>query len=565
MSLAPFYLAGYAVAIATSLVVAVYAGRKRPEPGATSFAGMLLLVAAWASAATVGLVTVDPDLRLFWETVQMTTALLTPVAWFVFVLAYTGYGSALTKRRAGALFAVPVVATGLLWVDPTPLIWTDYTFVRAQGLWLVDQHTGPLLWAGNFYAAMLVLGGTGLLLQFSFTAGHLYRDQTVAIGIGAAVPIAVSFLSAMDVTPVQGLNVTPLGFVVSGAAFGNAFSRYDFFEHVPAAHRLGRRAITENMRDGVVIVDDRDRIVEGNDVAATVLGTDPTTMVEARLGDAFPESVWDGTRADGELSVDSDEGRRVYDVRSSPIVDQHERRVGRVIVFRDVTERKNREQRLSVLNRVLRHNLRNDMNLVDGYAGELAERLDGEPAERAGTIQAVATELIELSEKARDVEAVLAETATDVSREDCEALIETIVDDVENRYPAATVETDLEAGIRVPGTRSRAIVENLVENAVEHNDAAHPRVEIGLELVDGGSTCLLIVEDDGPGLPAGEQAVLEKETETPLEHGSGLGLWIVAWAVRSLGGDVTFDTSMDGTEVRVRIPVSDGGPETGGS
>lgn len=317
MSLAPFYLTGYAVAAATSAGVAAYALRKRSEPGAISFVALSLLGTAWAIACMVGLLTADHELRRFWERVQMTAALFAPIAWVVFVLEYTGYGSALTKRRLGGLVVVPLVGVTLLWFDPFPLVWKDVTFHRAQGLLLVDQHTGVVMWGANFYAAILVLGGTGLLLQFTLGAGHLYRDQTIALGVGATVPILVSFLSALDVTPAPGLNVTPLGFVASGFAFGNALSRYDFLDRIPAAHRLGRRAITENMRDGVVIVDDRDRVVETNDVAASVLDVDPGTAAERRIQDVFPDSVWVEQRVEGELYVDRGKGRPVYDVRES--------------------------------------------------------------------------------------------------------------------------------------------------------------------------------------------------------------------------------------------------------
>jgi signal transduction histidine kinase len=556
VSLAPFFLAGYALAVAISTVVAAYALRKWSEPGAPSFAALLLLVAAWASACTVGLLTADHEWRLFWEKTQMTAAVLAPIAWFVFVLGYTGYGSSLTKRRLGALLLLPVGGVALLWVDPFPLAWQGVSFVRAHGLLLVDQHTGVYMWAVNFYAAVLVLAGTGLLLQFTLTAGHLYRDQTIAIGIGAGVPILVSFLSALDVTPIQGLNVTPLGFVLSGVAFGNALSRYDFFERIPAAHRLGRRAITENMRDGVVIVDDRDRIVETNDVAATALEVDPATAVEQRVGDVFPDALVDGTAIDGELEVDRVDGHRVFDVRESPITDQHGRRVGRVIVLRDVTERKNREQRLSVLTRVLRHNLRNEMNLVDGYASDLGEELDGDLGERARTIESVATDLVELSEKARDVERILARTSTDSTRADFATIVGETVSEITDRYPDVDISTDLADGLEVPKTRSRAIVENLLENAAEHNDATDPRVEVTVEPVDDGDAARLVVADNGSGIPPDERRALEKEAETPLEHGSGLGLWVVTWSVRSLGGTIAFETSSEGTEVRIRLPIA---------
>lgn len=126
-----------------------------------------------------------------------------------------------------------------------------------------------------------------------------------------------------------------------------------------------------------------------------------------------------------------------------------------MIVLRDVTERKNREQRLSVLTRVLRHNLRNDMNLVNGHASTLAEQLEGDAAERAAEIESVAIDLVELSEKARNVEEMLASTSGDSTRETFAAIVGETVDDVTRRYPDVDFSVDLEDGIRVPEARSR--------------------------------------------------------------------------------------------------------------
>jgi hypothetical protein len=56
--------------------------------------------------------------------------------------------------------------------------------------------------------------------------------------------------------------------------------------------------------------------------------------------------------------------------------------------------------------------------------------------------------------------------------------------------------------------------------------------------------------------------VLEQGRETGLEHGSGLGLWLVVWATRKMGGTVSFGQApQGGCEVTVRVPAEDP-PET---
>ncbi|MFC7188374.1 ATP-binding protein, partial [Halorubrum yunnanense] len=62
------------------------------------------------------------------------------------------------------------------------------------------------------------------------------------------------------------------------------------------------------------------------------------------------------------------------------------------------------------------------------------------------------------------------------------------------------------------------------------------------------------VRDDGPGMPEMEADILETGEETPLNHGGGLGLWMVRMIVTQAGGDVSVATT-DGTEVKLRVPA----------
>jgi len=64
------------------------------------------------------------------------------------------------------------------------------------------------------------------------------------------------------------------------------------------------------------------------------------------------------------------------------------------------------------------------------------------------------------------------------------------------------------------------------------------------------------VSDDGPGVPDHELAVIDEGAESALEHGSGLGLWLVDWGANTLGGDVTFDVDESGTTVTVTLPAA---------
>jgi signal transduction histidine kinase len=160
-------------------------------------------------------------------------------------------------------------------------------------------------------------------------------------------------------------------------------------------------------------------------------------------------------------------------------------------------------------------------------------------------ITATADELIELGEQVR----LLVETADYAGRPtesvDLGAHVDHLVDRVRDAHPEATVETELpaETTVLVPHPRLLTIsVQNLLENAVEHNDADRPWVKVTVEPVsETGDYTRLHITDDGPGIPKAELEALREGSETPLKHGSGLGFWLVHWTVTAAGGTVTFE------------------------
>jgi C4-dicarboxylate-specific signal transduction histidine kinase len=95
-----------------------------------------------------------------------------------------------------------------------------------------------------------------------------------------------------------------------------------------------------------------------------------------------------------------------------------------------------------------------------------------------------------------------------------------------------------------------------VTNAIEHGGDA-PAVEVAVDTTATGQVTITVA-DDGPGLPTVERDLLRGGTETALNHGDGLGLWLVNWIVTDLGGtlDVTVD---DGTTVTVELRESAAG------
>jgi signal transduction histidine kinase len=97
-------------------------------------------------------------------------------------------------------------------------------------------------------------------------------------------------------------------------------------------------------------------------------------------------------------------------------------------------------------------------------------------------------------------------------------------------------------------------VRELGENAAVHNDADDP--EVTVRATGGGATPLqMTVTDNGPGIPEHELTPIRAGEETDLEHGSGLGLWLVEWGVAALDGRLSFEADDGGTRVTIQLPA----------
>lgn len=232
-------------------------------------------------------------------------------------------------------------------------------------------------------------------------------------------------------------------------------------------------------------------------------------------------------------------------------------RGGVVAVLRDITDRENRSRQLRVVDRVLQHNIRNDLTLIRGHADTI--RLEGSAgvARSADVILEYADDLLTTSEKSRAVTEILSEPPQQQPL-DIADVVDTVARSTIEEYPNARIERDLPSTATAVATPDvdRAIGE-LVRNAIEHSDRATPNVSIDVDARE--DRVLVRVTDDGPGISEMDRDVVETGTATEaLYHGSGLGLWMVYWICRRSGGTITVgDAEPRGTRVTMSLPMDD--------
>ena len=290
------------------------------------------------------------------------------------------------------------------------------------------------------------------------------------------------------------------------------------------------------------------------------LESDPTKFLNCIHPEDVPtvkeamKTLSEGNAVDIEYRVNPDtEYSNWVWVQGEPIVEDGD--VVRHVGFaRDITDRRRRERQLAVMDNLLRHNLRNDMNAIIANAELIEANPEENTAGRAAVIRRVGQQLIESAEKQRQIIDLLEDP--DCPQElSLPSVAEDAVRTLHERYPELTIGTDFDA------VRARALPQvelaifELLDNAFRHAQTPSPRPTVRTRRA--GDTAELVVEDDCPPIPEDEYRVLTGEQEmTATYHSSGLGLWLVYWVVDLSDGEIEFDRTEDGNVATVRLPLA---------
>ncbi|EMA39663.1 PAS domain-containing sensor histidine kinase [Halobiforma nitratireducens] len=335
-------------------------------------------------------------------------------------------------------------------------------------------------------------------------------------------------------------------------------------------------------------------LIEANETALSFGGIDREDVVGQSLWDAPWFDLNDETRrtvrtgveraAEGEfvrdeLRIQGDERVAIIDFSLRPITDDDGGVQLLIPEGRDITNLKMRERHLQVLHRLLRHNLRNDLNVINGFAETLVaelesldrdDGLDERFVEYAAEIEETTGDLIEMNERAKQLADATIGTDTPLAPVPLAAVVDEVVAALEDRYP----ESELTVCVGTPsgtppspavvgsGTfepqvtadeRLETVFEEVVENAVVH--AAEPEPSVEIRLYPAGEYAAVRVTDTGPGIPESERVgVFDDGSATQIDHGTGLGLWLAGLIVDDYGGHLGYERHENGSHVTVYVP-----------
>jgi diguanylate cyclase (GGDEF)-like protein/PAS domain S-box-containing protein len=321
---------------------------RKQVPGAKWFALMLLAVGLWCLTYAFEILAVSSNSKLFWLRIEYIGIVTLSPLWLMFTLTYTQRDNWSSKWYRYIIWIIPFITyLSVITNEYHHIHYSDVTYsIETPGHQLIITH-GPGFYIFTAYSYILLLIGTIALIWAIINFPQVYRKQSAAIIIGALIPWIINLIYILNIT--SGYDPTPFAFSLTAIIYFWAIFRLDLLNVIPVA----RSMVIESMTDGMFVLDSQNLIVDINPAAARIIGiAHPSHAIGRPAGEIlapFPDyvnrygNVFE-TREEFKLKSPHADGD--YELEINPIRTQDGTIAGRIIIIRNITNRKVTEDAL---------------------------------------------------------------------------------------------------------------------------------------------------------------------------------------------------------------------------
>jgi PAS domain S-box-containing protein len=537
----------------------IYLWRQRSVPGALPLATWMLLAVLFALCASLELAATDASAKIFWFKCQAILVLPSATAMLCFALEYASPGRWVTRRTLALLAVLPILTALLVFTnDARHWMWPALS---------VEGYVRPALgygaWMLTAYGSLLVLLQVGVLLWlFAISPPHRWPIALMLVG---RLATAVAFpLEPAQWSPFAPVDASSLAMSFTAAIYALALFRFRILDLIPIAHET----VIQQMREGMLILDVHQRIVDLNRSAEKILGTHAPRLRGRKAIEVLPaspgffERLNDSETAESEISLGAGDAARYYAMQISPLRDRRGVELGHLLLLHDVTEQRRAQQQFLEQQRVvatleerqrLARELHDGVGQMLGYVSMQAQAIrkwvhDGETATAEAQLTRLAAAAQDAHEDIR--ESILSLKAGSAHEWDFLATLHRYLAAFQDRYGIAT-ELTVPAGMGeqsfapVAGVQLLRVIQEALANARKHGRARCVRVVFGRE--DGQAR--IAVTDDGCGFDPGQP---------PSGECDHLGLDFMRDRMAQIGGCLTVHSKPGaGTELIFQVPIRD--------
>lgn len=304
---------------------------------------LLLALSWWDLTYAVFWAGVPGPTPFFWLDITYVGVVTVPTALLLFAAAITHRQIWLRMPTILALAVEPVLVLGLMFTDP----WHDLFYGGKRMLntgVIIDG--GPVFVINLIYTYLFILIATVWLVQAYIKSSGIFQKQLGTVLSGIAITW-INSLILLWFTPLSNADNTPFSFSISALLFAYAIIRYRLLDLGPIA----RDILIDSMTDGVIVLDNNEFIVDFNPAAKNSLANRANLYIGASIEsvlETLPELQIDlltdkPIRAEFKIGVAP---FRHFDVEITPLFTHEQKKLGWLVVWRDITERKQLEEEL---------------------------------------------------------------------------------------------------------------------------------------------------------------------------------------------------------------------------
>ena len=329
------------IMIIINVIVTLYVWRNRNVQGGTAFASFMTML-------TIGsFMVMLQQFRLAYEGTHLVFYAIIPVPWLIFNLQYASLQRWITRGRIVGLCVIPAISTILILTNHlhglffTQIHYSFIGFMRIQ----TGATYGPWFWVHAAYSYLLILVGIVLLVRTALRSIHLYRAQSIALLVAAFIPLISNILYTFKLMKFP---ATFTGFTITCVIVAISMYRFRFLDLNPIARDL----LIDNMSGAMLVLDQTNRIVDINPAMAAFLDR-PMKEVIGSPGEIVLERYpallaysRDAHKVQSEIALPLGTKLGHYDLRITPLINDRQQLIGRMLVLNDISARKEAEQAL---------------------------------------------------------------------------------------------------------------------------------------------------------------------------------------------------------------------------
>ena len=549
---------------------------------------LMLIITLWLTAFALGYSSLDLSTKLLWAKLEYIGNTFIPLILVVFAIYHARLRSWLTLKRLMLLAIIPITTLVLVWTNEKHgLIWSQYSFFRESSLTFLDKTYGVWFWIHGAYSYLLLVVASVLILRSIISSRSTLRKQGIALILALLAPWVGNIIYLLNISPIPGLDATPLAFAFSGLMLLLAVFRFQLLNILPMA----RETVINSMDIGILVIDAQGRIMDLNPAAEQFLGQEAPKYIGKRVDELIrvrPDTIelWEKMKNLSAIKIDEKYNERDYEIHRTVLYDSNASVVGQIFTFIDVTVQKQQEEtikqqyeREKELTQRLKEELHSKVEFTRALVHELKTPLT----------PIMASSLLLLEEANSDVIHTIAEnisrgakTLSDRIEElldlakgelgilqleykevDIVLIINALASEYESLASNQGVSIITDVPSSLPSTqadlfRIEQVIQNFISNALKWTPQGG---KISLRAKAKDDNLMVEVEDTGAGIAEDKkkdifQAYYRTEDDRPKYSGLGLSLAISKKIIELHGGKIWVESEEGkGSTFSFSIPI----------